>query len=1004
MAQYVVNLRGWAGLEGWRQPTQPTTKTSRLGQRVSIVLLAASDASATDDRLGLGAFLVVRGRSVLDAGIIVADDPAAGDPAAVADIEAWAHTHPAQTTVGPRPWRVVTVSAFCVPFATVDNAPWAFQPRAYSGAGFVVGADLGRTFGLLAEHCGARRGANADGWEVWLPGWGRRTDNGWHRVSPNRPELRMKARRSGWAIEFAPCGKDANGRPFGKRLDGRSWRGAFIDVFSLAESVDADRAGSFGEHRQNLGLEAVELPVQVPVDRQGAARVTEAVLAIHQLALALDDEAARWFTTSVERAQGRGRMSLTHTTSPGALAAAIPGRFGIESPLARFALTEDEHRSWAESFHGGWNSADHRLLGQPFPVAALDVSSCFPLVAHRIGWWELLTADHLRRRDVTAALQMVCQRAAENPSTALDPSVWQRLGCTLVEVVSDGEPFPVEVEDPQRPDGRLEVVPVFSPRRPLFFAWPDVVAAAVLSGRVPTIRRATRLVPVGRQRGLRQHLRVLPGLVLHVDEDPVLRLVRERRRATRKGEAARARGLRVVVNSLCYGNLGRFDDLRRNVGRRWVVAERPGPWNFFPIASTITAGARLLLAALERLVVDRGGVVAYRDTDSSLVPASPRGGTLKLADGTAVRVLSWCEAAGVVAAFDRLSPAPWWPVWKTERGSRRVPLQAVVFGPKRHVEFVVHEGRVEVVDRTDANLGGFYADPPSMPGRAPDGNRLWSLAVAEQAVATALARHGDDTIRRQAPWDAGQPDAFPRLRRLSVTTPETLRSLPAVLGARPGTRYVEAAADSLMYANVSPVALDPGGDLTDWRRLGWVDRHDGESIAVRTAGGDHGQVPLVALADTALAWSSPRHRDPVRSVTVDRLLVSHAGRVSSLIDADINGLPGDLLARRPTYEDAERLAVVQTRGRALGKRGLARLTGLPLKVAERAALGQQISRRNVTRALQQLDVEEARCCGLDGCEDLVIRANATYCSPRCRETAKKRRQRAALKGLARVAP
>ena len=299
----------------------------------------------------------------------------------------------------------------------------------------------------------------------------------------------------------------------------------------------------------------------------------------------------------------------------------------------------------------------------------------------------------------------------------------------------------------------------------------------------------------------------------------------------------------------------------------------------------------------------------------------------------------------------------------------------------------------------------FYADPPAMPGRARDGNRTWSLAVAEQAVASALlGSNGEDTTSRSAHWDDGRPEPFPRLRRLAVTTPETLRSLPVEFGARPGTRYVEAATGSLMYSNVSPVALDPGGDLTDWRRLGWVDRHDGESIAVRTAGGDHGQVPLVALADAALAWSSPRHRDPVRSVTVDRLLVSHAGRVSSLIDADINGLPADLLARRPTYEDAERLAVVQTRGRALGKRGLARLTGLPLKVAERAALGQQISRRNVTRALQRLDVEEARCCGLDGCEDLVIRANATYCSPRCRETAKKRRQRAALKGLARVAP
>jgi hypothetical protein len=80
---------------------------------------------------------------------------------------------------------------------------------------------------------------------------------------------------------------------------------------------------------------------------------------------------------------------------------------------------------------------------------------------------------------------------------ALDPDVWKTFGCTLAEVVPDGEPWPVEIEDPQRPDGRLELVGVVSPDRPFFFAWPDVVAAAVLSGRPPKIVRAVRYAPKG---------------------------------------------------------------------------------------------------------------------------------------------------------------------------------------------------------------------------------------------------------------------------------------------------------------------------------------------------------------------------------------------------------------------------------------------------------------------------------------------------------------------------
>ena len=64
----------------------------------------------------------------------------------------------------------------------------------------------------------------------------------------------------------------------------------------------------------------------------------------------------------------------------------------------------------------------------------------------------------------------------------------------------------------------------------MFYAWPDVAAAAVLSGRAPHIVSAHALVPVGRQAKMRRRLPVLPGLVLHAERDPVLALVRHRRK------------------------------------------------------------------------------------------------------------------------------------------------------------------------------------------------------------------------------------------------------------------------------------------------------------------------------------------------------------------------------------------------------------------------------------------------------------------------------------------
>src|SRR5207244_1076179 len=105
------------------------------------------------------------------------------------------------------------------------------------------------------------------------------------------------------------------------------------------------------------------------------------------------------------------------------------------------------------------------------------------------------------------------------------------------------------------------------------------------------------------------------------------------------------------------------------------------------------------------------------------------------------------------------------------------------------------DAEYEVVDFTEANLGGTFVDPPNMRGRRSDGRRVWSLAADRREVSYALAcRRDPEALRPEAPWDLRQREPFPALRRYMVTTPESARTLPAQLGARPGTRYVEASA------------------------------------------------------------------------------------------------------------------------------------------------------------------------------------------------------------------
>jgi hypothetical protein len=666
--------------------------------------------------------------------------------------------------------------------------------------------------------------------------------------------------------------------------------------------------------------------------------------------------ANEWFTSSRDRTESRGRLDLARTASPGAIAAEILRRLELRAPLTTLALRHTEHVAWAESLHGGWCDFEHMLAGLPFPAAVADVTSCHPLVAHLVCWWGLCRAERVRRNNVTPALRRLCARSIDEPTTVLDPAVWRRFGFTLVEVVPEGEPFPIEVADTRRPDGRLEVVPVWSPQRNMYFAWPDVVAAAMRSGRVPRIVRAVRLVPVGVQPNLRDRLPLIPGVVLSANSDPALSIVRARQAAKLSGDVTLAAELHAVVNSLVFGVFWRFDQIRMKEGSGWVDGERPGPWNCLPIAATISAGARLLLATFDRLVTDSGGRVVYRDTDSSIAPASPNATTITLCNGSKIATLAWSDLDQIVEQFAPLSPEPEWPVWKIERGQPDALLHVLIFGAKRHVEFVHRaDGNITIVESTEAQLGGTCVDPPNLRGRTKRGQRRWSVAAVEREIQFALARvDARDCTRTAATWDKSDELPFPEIRRFMVKTPEMANRLPARMGARPGMRYLEGIVNHDRRENSpTPVALDPGGDLSNWSELEWMTLDDGVPIGVTTDPLRIGSVLLETVDTKATRWASASRAEPIDGVIVEPMMIQKLGRVSSVLDADIDGLD-DLAARRLVLEGIDSLAIVHAVAGRLGKRAFSRLTDLSPTVSERASRGEPISTRSLETAWRAL--------------------------------------------------
>jgi hypothetical protein len=118
-----------------------------------------------------------------------------------------------------------------------------------------------------------------------------------------------------------------------------------------------------------------------------------------------------------------------------------------------------------------------------------------------------------------------------------------------------------------------------------------------------------------------------------------------------------------------------------------------------------------------------------------------------------------------------------------------------------------------------------------------------------------------------------------------------------------------------------------------------------------------------------------------------------------LVDAQLADPDAKADHHQVVYSEGDAAGFVAEEARRQGPRPFARLTGLPLKVAERAALGRPISVANVERAIQVLCSEpDVRRCALEGCEAPVYRPNARFCSKahadRSRQATKRRAERA----------
>lgn len=377
-------------------------------------------------------------------------------------------------------------------------------------------------------------------------------------------------------------------------------------------------------------------------------------------------------------------LQVTKAYSPASIGKAYLQAMGVTPIMARMPDFPKRYCGHAESaFFGGRASAHVRKV--PVPVVYCDFLSQYSTVNVLMGLWRFVTAREIRviedcREELTAMLRDV------TPEWALDPANWKRL-TGFAQIMPDGDVLPLRAKY-SGTAWQISVNHVYAssddPKDGLWYAWPDLVASVLLTGKMPRIVEAFRIAPIGKAKGLkpikfRGQVPIDPR-----SQDFFKVVIEERMRLAKRADLSDAerkrlkRSLKTFGSATSYGIFAQMD--RRESDKEVELTcygidsepyrckvkhpEAPGEYCFLPLAALITSGGHLLLALLERLVADRGGTYAMEDTDSMAPISQERGGLVacpggpyRVDDGReAINALSWRQVKEIVGLFDRLNP------------------------------------------------------------------------------------------------------------------------------------------------------------------------------------------------------------------------------------------------------------------------------------------------------------------------------------------------------------
>ena len=362
------------------------------------------------------------------------------------------------------------------------------------------------------------------------------------------------------------------------------------------------------------------------------------------------------------------RVHPNNVYSPASIAKAYLDAMKINLPKDQFKVSHKTLGIVMQSYYGG--RAECRIRKTKVPVIHTDFTSQYPTVNALLGNWDVLKASSIHFEDCTKVARRIL--SSVRLSTTFDPRFWKKLSF-FVLVKPQNDILPVRTFY----GGKTQNIGLnfLRSNRPIWYAGPDAVASALLTGKPPRILKAIRMVASGRQSGLEKTN--LGGMVeIDPKKDDFYRKVIEQRIAQKAQNKPLADFLKVLANSGSYGLFVEVNtdtnSKEKNVrylsgeksGKKLTnYVEKPGAWYFPPLASLITSGGRLLLAMLEKCVQNLSGSYLFCDTDSMCIVGSKTqhlvpcvGGRFKLGGKDAIRTLTLDQVKAIAKKFNKLNP------------------------------------------------------------------------------------------------------------------------------------------------------------------------------------------------------------------------------------------------------------------------------------------------------------------------------------------------------------